>query len=386
MELKPGYKQTEAGVIPEDWIARRLGDLTSVVGSGRSKVSAEQGTYPVHGSTGVIGYSERPDYEGDAILVARVGANAGKLNIVAGRYGVTDNTIIVRMRAHAHLSFFLRQLESKRLNNLVFGSGQPLITGTQLKNLTLGAPQLQEQRAIDMALSDVDALISSLDRLIAKKRDIKQATMQRLLTGKQRLPGFNGDWEVRRLSDVADVDPENLGSQTSSTYCFKYISLEDVDRGTLRGCTDQVFRTSPSRARRVLRKGDILVSTVRPNLRSHLLIRESIADLVCSTGFAVVRCKPASADPAYVYFHLFAGGIERQIESLLTGSNYPAINGRDVRALEIPLPSVKEQSAIAGVLSNMDAELAALDKKRDKTRALKQGMMQELLTGRIRLV
>ena len=102
--------------------------------------------------------------------------------------------------------------------------------------------------------------------------------------------------------------------------------------------------------------------------------------------FSVVRCKPSCAVPAYIYSHLFAGNIERQIESLLTGSNYPAISSGDVKALLIPLPSVPEQTAIATILSDMDTEIAALEQKRDKTRLLKQGMMQELLTGRIRLV
>jgi type I restriction enzyme S subunit len=92
MELKPGYKQTEVGVIPADWEAHRLEAFTTVVASGKSKHSRALGTYPVHGSTGIIGYTESPEYEGDAILVARVGANAGKLNVVSGRYGVTDST------------------------------------------------------------------------------------------------------------------------------------------------------------------------------------------------------------------------------------------------------------------------------------------------------
>jgi type I restriction enzyme S subunit len=145
-----------------------------------------------------------------------------------------------------------------------------------------------EQSAIASALSDVDALISSLDQLIAKKRDIKQATMQQLLTGKQRLPGYSGEWKVKRLADLAEIDPENLGSDTNLAFRFNYISLENVDRGTLLGYTDQVFATAPSRARRVLIKGDILVSTVRPNLLSHLLIRKAFCNPVLAGGL----CSP----------------------------------------------------------------------------------------------
>ena len=99
-----------------------------------------------------------------------------------------------------------------------------------------------------------------------------------------------------------------------------------------------------------------------------------------------MRCIPSIADSGYVYFHLFAEAVERQIETLLTGSNYPAISGSDVKALQIPIPPLPEQTAIAAVLSDMDAEIDALERRRDKTRDLKQGMMQELLSGKTRLV
>jgi type I restriction enzyme S subunit len=119
---------------------------------------------------------------------------------------------------------------------------------------------------------------------------------------------------------------------------------------------------------------------------SHLLFSVEGENWVCSTGFCVVRCKEGISHPGYVYFHMFAGCVARQIEALLTGSNYPAINGSDVRALQIPFPEYDEQAAIATILSDMDAEIAAIETKLTKARQLKQGIMQELLTGRIRLV
>jgi type I restriction enzyme S subunit len=247
-------------------------------------------------------------------------------------------------------------------------------------------PPLAEQEAIAEALGDADALIESLEQLLVKKRDLKQGAMQELLTGKRSLLGFSGKWEVKRLGDVADTDPENLGSDTRPHFTFNYIALEDVDVGTLRSYSEQVFCTAPSRARRRLRKGDILVSTVRPSLMSHMLFNADGDNWVCSTGFCVVRCREGVSYPGYLYFHMFAERVARQIEALLTGSNYPAINGGDVRALQIPIPEYKEQTAIAAILSDMDAEIAALEAKLAKTRQLKQGMMQELLTGRIRLV
>jgi type I restriction enzyme S subunit len=210
--------------------------------------------------------------------------------------------------------------------------------------------------------------------------------VQQLLIGQTRLPGFSEKWKVKRLVDVADIDPENLNSDTRPNYAFNYISLEDVDLGRLKSHSEQVFRTAPSRARRKLRNNDILISTVRPNLKSHLLFDSGEPDWVCSTGFAVVRCREQQAYPGYVFEHMFAQNISRQIDALLSGSNYPAINSGDVLALEISFPPYVEQAAIAEVLSDMEGEIEALEKRLAKTRALKHGMMQELLTGKTRLV
>ena len=215
--MTPGYQQTEVGVIPDEWEVVALGLLATAVASGKSSAGATSGTYPVHGSTGIIGYCESPEYEGDAILAARVGANAGRLNLVSGKYGVTDNTILLRLRSNCCLPFFWRQLEAKNLNSMVFGSGQPLITGSQLKALSVSVPSPAEQRAIAAALGDMDALLAGLDRLIAKKRDLKQAAMQQLLTGQTRLPGFQGEWVSKRLGEIAQLyQPETI-SQSEFT-------------------------------------------------------------------------------------------------------------------------------------------------------------------------
>jgi type I restriction enzyme, S subunit len=279
----------------------------------------------------------------------------------------------------------------ERFRNAVIGSStvsaNTNINQDSLKRLCIPLPPtLAEQEAIAEALSDVDALIESLGTLLAKKRQVKQGAMSELLSGKRRLPGFSGKWEVKTLGEIGDTDPENLTSKTDPDYSFKYISLEDVNFGVLRNYTELTFRFAPSRARRKIKKNDLLISTVRPNLKSHLFIREEVSDMVCSTGFCVLRCNSNIANPTYIYFHLFANQIERQIETLLTGSNYPSINSKDVKALQIPLPDVAEQTAIAEILSDMDKGIRLLEEKLSKARGVKAGMMSELLGGRVRLV
>jgi type I restriction enzyme S subunit len=255
----------------------------------------------------------------------------------------------------------------------------------KLVTVPLPRPPATEQRAIAAALSDVDALLAKLDQMIAKKRDLKQAAMQQLLTGQRRLPGFEAPWTTACIEELADVDPSALPAGTPPGFAFSYISLEDVDRGSLNSWSEQIFATAPSRARRLLKPQDVLVSTVRPNLQSHLLFAGGHGDWVCSTGFAVLRAKPGRASPNFLFECLFSSVVTRQIESMLTGSNYPAINSGDVRRLVVPAPDCDEQAAIAFVLADMGAEVTALEARRDKTRQLKQGMMQALLTGRIRL-
>ncbi|MFN1670963.1 restriction endonuclease subunit S [Acinetobacter baumannii] len=402
--IPAGYKQTEVGVIPEDWDVIQLGDCASYVGSGKTNTKS-RGEYPLYGSTGLIGSCELPEYSGESLLVARVGANAGRLNYVYGEYGVSDNTILIKIKPTNNISFFKYWLIRKNLNTLVFGSGQPLITGTQLKELYLPLPSNTEQTAIANALSDVDLLISELDKLIAKKQAIKTATMQQLLTGRTRLPQFalreDGskkgnkqselgeipeDWEVVNIGELGQVDPENLGATTSPDYEFNYISLEQIEKGVIKNTTRSIFKNAPSRARRVLKKGDILVSTVRPNLMSHYFIQNEVNDLICSTGFSVIRFFEEKLSPGYLYQHLFSSVINNQIEMLISGSNYPAINSGNVKQLKVQIGSVKEQTAIATILSDMDKEIQVLEQRLNKTRKIKQGMMQELLTGKTRLV
>lgn len=261
------------------------------------------------------------------------------------------------------------------------------INKTSLGELTVAVPPTEgEQREIAKAISDTDALIDSLEQLLTKKRQIKQGAMQELLTGKRRLPGFQGKWVEARFADVAFIDPENLGSGTPAGFFFNYIALEGVNQGRLESFAELQFESAPSRARRVLRDGDVLVSTVRPNLKSHLLLDTLHGNWIASTGFSVVRCKPDIACPGFLFALLFSAVVEQQIDALLTGSNYPAINSRDVANLAFTCPPFDEQVAISESMSDMDAEIAALESRLTKARALKQAMAQALLTGRIRLV
>ena len=213
-----------------------------------------------------------------------------------------------------------------------------------------------------------------------------QGNTEDLQASKTCLPDLGGEWKMKRLGDIADIDPENLPNNTDPDCEFNYISLEQVDAGRLLGFTEIVFRTAPSRARRVLRENDVLMSTVRPNLMAHLFFRGQIANAVCSTGFAVIRSKSNLSDPGFLFAHLFGHVVNKQISKILAGSNYPAINTNDVRMIEIPCPpSIEEQRAIAEALSDVDGLIQSLEALIAKKQAIKQAAMQQLLTGKTRL-
>ena len=285
--------------------------------------------------------------------------------------------------AYTRSKAFVTEVESRSLPNAI----PKKINLGDIGDVEIWVPDsLHEQQAIAAALSDADGVVAGLERVIAKKRLIKQGAMQDLLTARRRLPGFSGEWEEATISDVAHVDPEALGAGTPKDYAFRYISLEDVNQGVLSGWTDVAFGSAPSRARRILQKDDVLLGTVRPNLKSHMLFDRLSADWVGSTGFAVLRPRPEKCIPGFLFELIMSDVIGRQIDEVIAGSNYPAISNSDVRKLKVMLPSIDEQKAIAAVLRDMDAEIQTLESRLSKARAVKEGMMQNLLTGRVRLV
>ena len=257
------------------------------------------------------------------------------------------------------------------------------------KFLTLPIPSIPaaDQERIAAVLASANDLVASLERLIAKKRAIKQGLMQELLTGRTRLPGFSGEWERVLLRDVAIVDPDSLSSATTpAEEVIDYISLEDVSTGSILGSRPYRFSDAPSRARRQLRSGDVLFGTVRPNLQSHARYPGGLRNPVASTGFAVIRSRARTTESSFLAQWVLSTEVMAQIDRIIAGSNYPAVSSTDVRNLELSKPTATEQVAIGEVLQDADAEIEALGRRLEGARDVKQGMMQELLTGRTRLV
>lgn len=260
------------------------------------------------------------------------------------------------------------------------------ISAKALAEVIIPLPPLPEQRAIAAALSDVDALLDGLDRLIAKKRDLKQAAMQQLLSGQTRLPGFTGAWEVKRLGELADIVSGGTPRTNEPSYWngeIKWCTPTDITRDHSKYLTETERTISRSGLRN---SGAVLLPVGALLLCSRATIGElKIAtEPVCTNqGFKSLVCRACTSNE-FLYYRLRA--MKQQMIERAFGSTFLEISQRNVSALELAMPTLAEQTAIAAVLSDMDAELAALEARHEKTRLLKQGMMQELLTGRTRLV
>ncbi|MFM2008009.1 MAG: hypothetical protein RLZZ09_3664 [Pseudomonadota bacterium] len=400
MEVKPGYKQTEVGVIPEDWEVKQLADISDRIMVGIASAATfayrEKGVPLLRNQNIKSGYLDvhdvlyvDPAYElafqnkrlraGD-LLTARTGY-PGTTCVVPDAYDSAQSftTLITRPRASVIHSGYLCHFINSEYGQRFFGQTQ--IGGAQknvnagtLRQMPIPVPPLPEQRAIADALSDVDALLAKLNEFIAKKRDLKQAAMQQLLTGQTRLPGFSGAWEVKRLGDIAEIVMGQ--SPSSSNYNAKGLGLPLIQgnadisqRVTIR----RIFSTEITKRGKC---GDILMSVRAPVGE----ISRAVFDVCLGRGVCAIRYPND-----FLYHYLI--NIEPSWARLSKGSTFDAVNSADVKELEVSLPKEQsEQTAIATVLSDMDADIAALEARRDKTHDLKQGMMQELLTGRIRLV
>lgn len=411
MELRPGYKQTEAGVFPLEWKVKRLGEVAKIhdgthqtpkyVPDGVPFYSVEHITSGDFTRTKFISEEEHRfltrshKIERGDILMTRIGS-IGDCRLVDWDVYASFYVSLALLKIHGADAAFISQYSNSRafkteveLHSLPSATPKKINLGP-ISDIRLPIPSLTEQRAIAAALNDVDALVDGLERLIAKKRDLKQAAMQQLLTGQTRLPGFSGEWEVKRLDQVADViDPHpshRAPNEVSSGVPF--VGIGDLDEnGNIVG----------SKLRYVDRS--ILIEhSARYDLSEELIGLgrvASIGKVVClkplpegyaiSPTLGIIRGRIVKR--GYLLYALRSKFITDQFIRIMSGSTRSSVGMEVLRKLNVLLPpSPEEQTAIATILTDMDTELAVLESRRDKTRSLKQAMMQELLTGRTRLI
>jgi type I restriction enzyme S subunit len=402
MEVKPlrkgsvqaGYKQTEVGVIPEEWEVEVVGEAFEVRNQLRLPISQAvrermSGSYPYYGPTSVQGWINEYRVEGEHALIGEDGDHFLKWRdqamtlLVTGKFNVNNHAHIVRGTKNLTAWFFWffanRDISSYLTRQ---GAGRYKLTKATLQKLPCALPPVPEQRAIAVALSDVDALLGGLDRLIAKKRDLKQAAMQQLLTGHTPLPGFHGEWEVKRVLDLGDVVTGGTPRTDVAIFWgdgYPWITPTDISADRDMFTSERTITQKGLDSIRALPPNTILVTCIA-SIGKNAILRTTGS---CNQQInAVIPNKNNSAEFLYYVFEA-----SKQYLQANAGTTATSIISRAAFVqLTFTVPPLPEQTAIAEVLTDMDAELAALEQRREKTRALKQAMMQELLTGRIRLV
>jgi len=419
-EVPPGYKRTEVGVIPEDWEAPRLDDDGFVrrVGSGITPTGGQrvykQSGLPFVRSQNVgwgrlilddlvfLDHATHSSFpaseilEGD-VLLNITGASIGRCAVAtAGLAGGNVNQHVCEIRTESGrldprflCSFILSELGQKQIDSFQAGGNRQGLNFGQIRSFLIPLPPPPEQRAIANALSDMDGLLGALEALIAKKRAIKQAAMRQLLTGKTRLPGFTGAWENRRLGDIGQFvkgrGVKRDEAQSGPLACVRYGEIYTTHDDYIREFRSWISHEVAATATR-LQFGDLLFAGSGETKEEIGKCVAFVTDAEAYAGGDIVILRPKDVDPLFLGYALNAPYVARQKASLGQGDAVVHISAAALAQVCVVFPSVDEQTAIATVFSDMDAEIAALERRHNKTRAIKHGMMQQLLTGRVRLV
>lgn len=346
--------------------------------------------FPIYSNSlnnkGLYGYTSVPKYKGNAITIT------GRGSVGHAEYRKQDFDAIIRLlilipkKADVVNSYYLTQFINQYVSFPLESTGVPQLTVPQIENIEVELPDFAEQATVAEALSDIDGLISSLQKLIEKKKAIKQGAMQELLTGKKRLPGFSEEWSKQQLGDICNI--VNGGTPSTSIAEFWNGKILWCTPTDITSCSTKYIYTTESKITESGLKASS--ATLLPKGALLLCSRATIGEVriagntICTNqGFkSLVVHQNISNEWLYYMVHVLKSNmLEKAI-----GSTFLEISKKDLAELDIIVPEFTEQKAIAQVLSDMDSEIEQLEKKLAKYQQIKQGMMQELLTGRIRLV
>lgn len=400
MELKAGYKQTEIGFLPEDWDVEFIDDVASITTGGKNTQDRiEDGQYPFFVRSQTVEHIDSYSFDGEAVLTAGDGVGTGKVfHYTNGKFDVHQRVYRIsdfkeRLNGYFFYLYFSRNFYN-RIMQMTAKSSVDSVRRDMIARMRVPVPRtVKEQESIAEAVRDVDELLEGLDRLIAKKRDVKKATMQQLLTGETRLPGFKGGWESLNMGRSSYLKAR-IGWQglTTAEYLesgeYALVTGTDFMNGRIAwdGC-HFVEKTRYDQDRYIqLRVGDVLV-TKDGTIGKAAYIDHLPYPATLNSGVFVIRPRDGKYDPKFFFYILTSRVFTEFLNQLAAGSTISHLYQKDFVGFEFLVPARKEeQSAIADALTDMDAEIEALEQQRAKTADLKQAMMQELLTGRTRLV
>jgi type I restriction enzyme S subunit len=400
------FKDSPLGPIPQDWEVKRLGDLCEKIGSGATPLGGAS-SYCQTGialirSQNVVdtrfsfdGLAYINSDQADELANVEVLSKDVLLNItgdsVARVCTVPDSALPARVNQHVcilrtiakkcHYLYLAYRLvvEKKRLLAAAFGGGtRNALTKADVEAFTIPCPPLPEQQRIAEALGGVDKLIESLDEQIEKKHLIAKGVAHDLLSGKKRLPGFKGEWRCANLGTLVDFITDTIATKDIDTR--KYVSTDNM-LSNLAGVTPNKSIV-PYASVREFKSGDILLSNIRPYLKKMWF---ADYDAGCSTDVLVLRVVADVIDSRFLYRVLARDTFFEFVSAKAVGTKMPRGDKRVIAVFQVPIPQLAEQQAIADLLGEQDAAIAALEAKREKYVRIKEGMMRDLLTGKVRM-
>ena len=406
----PKAEQTSCGPLPKDWQEVRIDRLANVVRGASPRPIDDPVWFDDQSSTGWLRISDvtsagkyldettqslssagiaHSRFVKSGNLVMSICATVGRPVITRKDVCIHDGFVVFDgLRADKEYVYYvLSSIEANWSKHGQTGSQMNLNT-VLIKSTTVPLPPQREQRTIAAALSDMDGLLEALEALIAKKRAIKHGAMQQLLTGKTRLPGFTGEWETVALDDITTRITGFWGASVSSDRARNPVGViraGDISAlGALTGFAERYF--SDAELEKALCHTNDVVITVSGNGLGKTWLVDGQYHLAASNFVRIVRTKTDRASGRFLASALKGDDAQRLLTEHTATSAYPNLRPSFFSARWLPLPPLDEQTAIATIFSDIDAEIVALERRRDKTRAIKQGMMQQLLTGRVRLV
>jgi type I restriction enzyme, S subunit len=394
MELRAGYKQTEVGLIPEDWGVKELGGICYPSKTRINPLNSNENYKCVElehlsqGSAILLGYANSKDLKSQKSVFEKGDVLFGKLRpylrkfLFADFNGVCTTEIwVLKSEKETSNRFLFHLVQSEKIveaANLSTGTKMPRAEWKTVSETKIPIPTFTEQAAIANALSDADALIRSLEKLIAKKRNIKQGAMQKLLQPKE-------GWEVRKLGEVADMYSGGTPLTSISSYYngnIPWVVIADITKaGKYISETEKtISHEGVSNSSAKLFKKGVLLFAMYASIGKTTI---ALMDTTCNQ--AILGIEPKSIDKEYLYYFLSFN--ERHFITMGQTGTQSNLSKDMVQKLEIPIPKSKvEQTRIATILSDMDAEINTLETKLEKYKKVKLGMMQNLLTGKIRLI
>ena len=413
--IENGFKETEIGLVPEEWKTVKLRDVAEISSGG----SAPQGDNYFNGKNPFIRV-QHIDREGDRVikwdLITNDAVKKYKLKIYPkgaivfpksgasiylekramlpiDAYIVSHLCAVISNDKNVNQKFLFYELRSIELSKDK-ADGYPTLNLSEVKNVKVIIPSLSEQQKIAFVLSKIQQTIEQQHKIIETTRELKKSLMNKLFT-----EGLHGEeqketeiglmpksWRVGTVINIVEKTKQKNPSQTPEL-TFKYIDVSGISNEFYKIIEYRTYNGSnaPSRARKLVQTDDVLFATIRPTLRRMAYIDEKYNGEICSTAFCVLRSKKSIISSLYLYYCVQRDKFIEELAKLQRGASYPAITDNDVKRQQIPLPSFREQNEITDILSSIDKKISQAESKKQTLQALFKTMLNQLMTGKIRV-